>query len=44
MGKKRYQLTYLQGKNTDRDTENGLVDTVWDEAESGMNWESSTET
>ena len=32
---------YLQGRNRDAGTENGLVDTV-EEGESGTNWENST--
>ena len=39
---KWYRLTYLQGRNTATDVENGLVHTTG--GEGGMNWESSPDT
>ena len=38
-----YQRTHLQGSNGDADTENRLVDPVWEE-EGGTNWDSNMET
>ena len=40
---KWYWWTYLQGRNTDTDVENGLVDTV-EKEEGGMNHEGQVET
>ena len=40
---KWYSWAYLQGRNTDTDIEDRLVDTVR-EGENGTNWESCTET
>ena len=40
--RKGYRWTYLQGRNRDTDTGNGLVDTVGEEG--WMNWDSTIET